>query len=32
MDQLFLILISEYNTEDQVSRKIDPDTMVSLSE
>jgi hypothetical protein len=32
MDQLFLILISEYNTEDQVSREIDLDTMVSLSE
>ena len=32
MDQLFLILISEYTTEDQVSIEIDLDTMVSLSE
>jgi len=32
MDQLFLIHISEYNTENHVSRDIDPNTMVSLSE
>jgi hypothetical protein len=30
--QLFLVLLSEYNTDDQVSREIDPDTMVSLGE
>ena len=31
MDQLFLILMSEYNTEDKISREFDPDTMVGLS-
>ena len=31
LDQLFLILISEYNTEDKISREFDPDTMVGLS-
>jgi hypothetical protein len=32
MDQLFLILMSEYNTENKFSREFDPDTMVGLSE
>ena len=31
MDQLFLILMSEYNTEDKISREFDPDTLVGLS-
>ena len=32
MDQLFLILMSEYNTEDKISREFDPGTMDGLSE
>jgi hypothetical protein len=32
MDQPFLILMSEYNTEDKISREFDPDRMVGLSE
>ena len=31
MDQLFLIMMSEYNTEDKISREFDSDTMVGLS-
>ena len=32
MDQHFLIFMSEYNTEDNISREFDPDTMVGMSE
>ena len=32
MDQLFLILMSEYNTDDEISREFDMDTMVGLRE
>ena len=32
MGLLFLILMSEYNTEDKISKEFDPDTMVGLSE
>ena len=32
MDQLFLILMSEYSTENNFSGEFDPDTMVGVSE
>jgi len=32
MDQLILILMNEYNTEDKIRRDFGPDTMVGLSE
>ena len=32
MDQHFLIFMSEYNTENKISRKFHPNTMVDLSE
>jgi hypothetical protein len=31
MYQLFLIMMSEYNTEEKISREFDPDAMVGLS-
>ena len=32
IDLLILILMSEYNTENKISRECGPDTMVELSE